>query len=147
MRQELLNKSSESLKNLLFYAAIYPNPSKDCFATKLSAFSIELQNFFPSLVIFFPTQIRTVFETKYHSVKKNSNGDQMSKKTQHQHQTLSYSILFQLAMKCKYNICSIFTKINKWSIHKLCCTYILDVLCCQPIKLFQVVSTSEFHEY
>ena len=25
--------------------------------------------------------------------------------------------------------------------------YILDVLCRQPIKLFQVVSTSEFHEY
>ena len=25
--------------------------------------------------------------------------------------------------------------------------YILDVLCCQQIKLFQVVSTSEFHEY
>ena len=25
--------------------------------------------------------------------------------------------------------------------------YILDVLCCQPIKLFQVVSTSECHEY
>ena len=24
---------------------------------------------------------------------------------------------------------------------------LLDVLCCQPIKLFQVVSTSEFHEY
>ena len=26
-------------------------------------------------------------------------------------------------------------------------TYILDVLWCQPIKLIQVVSTSEFHEY
>ena len=26
-------------------------------------------------------------------------------------------------------------------------TYILEVLCRQPIKLFQVVSTSEFHEY
>ena len=26
-------------------------------------------------------------------------------------------------------------------------TYILDVLCRQRIKLFQVVSTSEFHEY
>ena len=26
-------------------------------------------------------------------------------------------------------------------------TYILDVLCRQQIKLFQVVSTSEFHEY
>ena len=26
-------------------------------------------------------------------------------------------------------------------------TYAVDVLCCQPIKLFQVVSTSEFHEY
>ena len=25
--------------------------------------------------------------------------------------------------------------------------YMLDVLCRQPIKLFQVVSTSEFHEY
>ena len=25
--------------------------------------------------------------------------------------------------------------------------YIVDVLCRQPIKLFQVVSTSEFHEY
>ena len=25
--------------------------------------------------------------------------------------------------------------------------YILDVLWCQPIKLIQVVSTSEFHEY
>ena len=25
--------------------------------------------------------------------------------------------------------------------------YLLDVLCRQPIKLFQVVSTSEFHEY
>ena len=25
--------------------------------------------------------------------------------------------------------------------------YRLDVLCCQPIKQFQVVSTSEFHEY
>ena len=26
-------------------------------------------------------------------------------------------------------------------------TYVLDVLWCQPIKLIQVVSTSEFHEY
>ena len=26
-------------------------------------------------------------------------------------------------------------------------TYLLDVLWCQPIKLIQVVSTSEFHEY
>ena len=26
-------------------------------------------------------------------------------------------------------------------------TYLVDVLCRQPIKLFQVVSTSEFHEY
>jgi hypothetical protein len=26
-------------------------------------------------------------------------------------------------------------------------TYIIDVLWCQPIKLIQVVSTSEFHEY
>ena len=26
-------------------------------------------------------------------------------------------------------------------------TYVLDVLCRQPIKLFHVVSTSEFHEY
>ena len=26
-------------------------------------------------------------------------------------------------------------------------TYLLDVLLCQPIKLIQVVSTSEFHEY
>ena len=26
-------------------------------------------------------------------------------------------------------------------------TYLLDVLCRQQIKLFQVVSTSEFHEY
>ena len=25
--------------------------------------------------------------------------------------------------------------------------YILDVLWCQPIKLIQVISTSEFHEY
>ena len=25
--------------------------------------------------------------------------------------------------------------------------YVVDVLCRQPIKLFQVVSTSEFHEY
>jgi hypothetical protein len=25
--------------------------------------------------------------------------------------------------------------------------YVLDVLWCQPIKLIQVVSTSEFHEY
>ena len=25
--------------------------------------------------------------------------------------------------------------------------YVLDVLCCQQIKLFQVVTTSEFHEY
>ena len=24
---------------------------------------------------------------------------------------------------------------------------VVDVLCCQPIKLFQVFSTSEFHEY
>ena len=27
------------------------------------------------------------------------------------------------------------------------CTYIVDVLWCQPIKLIHVVSTSEFHEY
>ena len=27
------------------------------------------------------------------------------------------------------------------------CTYVVDVLCRQQIKLFQVVSTSEFHEY
>ena len=40
------------------------------------------------------------------------------------------------------------------AIKKYCCriysfTYVLsvDVLCRQPIKLFQVVSTSEFHEY
>ena len=26
-------------------------------------------------------------------------------------------------------------------------TYTVDVLWCQPIKLIQVVSTSEFHEY
>ena len=26
-------------------------------------------------------------------------------------------------------------------------TYVIDVLWCQPIKLIQVVSTSEFHEY
>ena len=26
-------------------------------------------------------------------------------------------------------------------------SYTLDVLCCQPIKLIQAVSTSEFHEY
>ena len=26
-------------------------------------------------------------------------------------------------------------------------TYVLDVLWCHPIKLIQVVSTSEFHEY
>ena len=26
-------------------------------------------------------------------------------------------------------------------------TYCIDVLWCQPIKLIQVVSTSEFHEY
>ena len=32
------------------------------------------------------------------------------------------------------------------SFHVLC-PYIVDVLCRQPIKLFQVVSTSEFHEY
>ena len=29
----------------------------------------------------------------------------------------------------------------------LYCILIVDVLCRQPIKLFQVVSTSEFHEY
>jgi hypothetical protein len=26
-------------------------------------------------------------------------------------------------------------------------TYLVDVLWCQPIKLIQVVSTSEFHKY
>ena len=26
-------------------------------------------------------------------------------------------------------------------------SYTLDVLCCQPIKLIQAVSASEFHEY
>ena len=26
-------------------------------------------------------------------------------------------------------------------------TYLIDVLWCKPIKLIQVVSTSEFHEY
>jgi hypothetical protein len=32
--------------------------------------------------------------------------------------------------------------------HYLCSAdYVLDVLWCQPIKLIQVVSTSEFHEY
>ena len=30
---------------------------------------------------------------------------------------------------------------------RLCTVGLLDVLCCQPIKLFQVVSTSEYHEY
>ena len=27
------------------------------------------------------------------------------------------------------------------------CDYVIDILCRQPIKLFQVISTTEFHEY
>ena len=34
-----------------------------------------------------------------------------------------------------------------WAYMNICTRYILDVLCRQQIKLFQVVSTSEFHEY
>ena len=34
-----------------------------------------------------------------------------------------------------------------WFIPATVSTYLLDVLCHQQIKLFQVISTSEFHEY
>ena len=36
---------------------------------------------------------------------------------------------------------------NNWILYSSIHAYMLDVLWCQPIKLIQVVSTSEFHEY
>ena len=50
MRQKLQYKPSKSS----FFAAIYPNPLQDHFATKLLAFSLEFAKvFFRSLEIFF----------------------------------------------------------------------------------------------
>ena len=61
-------------------------------------------------------------------------------------------------LKCSFGICNrvlanmdfgfgIEPNQNSSFGHTLVCRYTLDVLCRQQIKLFQVVSASEFHEY
>ena len=59
-----------------------------------------------------------------------------------------------LAMATELQSCRALEQKNclpEWGIHGIKqpfhTTYTVDVLCRQPIKLFQVVSTSEFHEY
>ena len=53
----------------------------------------------------------------------------------------SWLYIHQSLNICKLNFPFVYQFYTKMT------TYILDALCRQPIKLFQVVSTSKFHEY
>ena len=54
-----------------------------------------------------------------------------------------YSYIFTYVSKPLQILC----KNAKKKVQLTCTYYLVDVLCRQQIKLFQVVSTAEFHEY